>query len=95
MLTADGAFVQKLRGESVSLTRWTEDFFKSNPDEANPRAEANLYPDLPPHLSSDPNHVSSQTEPYFWGISSVVLDREERLYVVEYRRHRFQVYQKA
>ena len=52
-----------------------------------------LTPELPPHLTT-PYHVSSQTEPYFWGPVAVSLDREGRLYVVETNRHRFQVYQK-
>jgi hypothetical protein len=50
-------------------------------------------PELPAHLNT-PYHVSSQTEPYFWGPVSVSLDREGRLYVTETNRHRFQVYQK-
>ena len=57
------------------------------------RDESDLMPKLPDHLSS-PYHVSSQTEPYFWGPVSVSLDGEGRLYVTETNRHRIQVYQK-
>jgi len=52
-----------------------------------------LVPNLPPHLNT-PHHVSSQTEPYFWGPVSVTLDGEDRLYVTESNRHRVQIYQK-
>ncbi len=93
VLDPDGAFVQKLRGQAT-LTKWTEDFFESNVDERDTRAIADLYSPLPEHLQ-DPNNESSQIEPYFWGLTSLILDDEERLYVLEHRRHRFQIYRKV
>ena len=92
VLGPDGSFQLRLRGQAT-LSKWAEEFFASNPDEVETRAMANLIPDLPPHLNT-PYHVSTQTEPYFWGPVSVKLDREGRLYVTESARHRFQVYQK-
>ncbi len=93
VLDSDGSFVQKLRGQAT-LTKWTEEFFESNIDERDTRAIANMYPALPEHLQ-DPNNESSQTEPYFWGLTSLILDDQERLYVIENRRHRFQIFQRA
>ena len=93
VLGSDGSFQTKMRGES-GLTRWTEAFFESNVDERDTRAISNLIPDLPKHLKA-PYHVSSQTEPYFWGIAGVSLDKEGRLYVTESRRHRFQIYERG
>ena len=93
VLSADGSFQLKLRGQAT-LSKWTEEFFAANPDEAQTREISNLIPPLPPHLSS-PYHVSSQTESYFWAPVSVTLDGEGRLYVTESNRHRFQVYQRA
>ena len=93
MLGADGSFQTKLRGQAT-LTKWTEDFFASNPDERDTRAVANLVPTLPEHLS-DPYNVSSQTEPYFWGVMDLAFDAEGRLYVTEFRRHRLQIYERA
>ncbi len=87
-----GDFVLKLRGQAT-LSKWSEDFFDSNPDEVGTRAMANLIPNLPKHLR-DPHNESSQTEPYFWGPVSVTLDTN-MLYVTEHNRHRFQVYQKV
>lgn len=92
VLGPDGSFQLKLRGQAT-LSRWAEEFFAVNPDEKETRAMSNLIPDLPPHLNT-PHHISSQTEPYFWGPVSVKLDREGRLYVTEANRHRIQIYQK-
>ena len=88
----DGEFVLKLRGQAT-LSKWSNEFFASNPDEVRTRDMANLLPDLPDHLR-DPQNESSQTEPYFWGPVSVTLDTDDRLYVTEHNRHRFQVYRK-
>jgi DNA-binding beta-propeller fold protein YncE len=93
VLGPDGSFQLALRGQAT-LSKWAEEFFASNPDEAQTRAVANLIPRLPPHLNT-PYHISSQTEPYFWGPVSVKLDRHNRLYVPETNRHRVQIYQKT
>ena len=93
VLGPDGSFQDKQRGQA-GPSKWTEDFFKSNPDEKEARDIANLTPSLPPRLSSA-YHVSSQTEPYFWGVVAVTLDSEGRLYATDSRRHRVQVYRKA
>lgn len=92
VLGPDGKFQLLLRGEAT-LSKWAEDYFASNPEEKAVRDQANLFPELPEHLRT-PYHISSQTEPYFWGPVAVSLDREGRLYVTEANRHRFQVYQK-
>ena len=89
----DGSLVALLRGEGT-LSKWATEFLAANPDEMVVREKSNLFPDLPPHLSS-PYQVSSQTEPYFWGPVSVTLDGQGHLYVTETNRHRFQVYDVA
>ena len=92
VLDANGDFQTLLRGEAT-VSKWAQAYFDANPEEKAERDRSDLMPQLPPHLTS-PYHVSSQTEPYFWGPVAVSLDREGRLYVVETNRHRFQVYQK-
>ena len=92
MLGPDGGFQALLRGQAT-ISKWAADYFASNPEEKVERDNADLMPSLPDHLSS-PYHISSQTEPYFWGPVSVSLDGEGRLYVTEANRHRVQVYQK-
>ena len=89
---ADGGFQVLLRGEGTA-SKWAAEYFEVNPEEKKERDTSNLFPKLPEHLTS-PYHVSSQTEPYFWGPVSVSLDKDGRLYVTETNRHRFQVYQK-
>ena len=93
VLGPDGSFQVQLRGQAT-LSKWAQEFISVNPDEKETRAMSNLIPDLPPHLNT-PHHISSQTEPYFWGPVSVKLDKEGRLYVTEANRHRIQVYQKG
>ena len=92
ILGPDGAFQVLLRGQAT-ISKWAADYFAANPEEKKERDVSNLIPTLPAHLT-DPYHISSQTEPYFWGPISVSLDRKGRLYVTEANRHRFQVYQK-
>ncbi|MDA1128256.1 MAG: NHL repeat-containing protein [Chloroflexi bacterium] len=92
VLGPDGSFQLLLRGQATA-SKWAEDYFASNPEEKAERDVANLHPDLPAHLNT-PYHISSQTEPFFWGPVSVSLDHQGRLYVAETNRHRFQVYQK-
>jgi len=75
------------------MSKWGEEYLASNPEERAERDVSNLIPELPAHLNT-PYHISSQTEPYFWGPVSVSLDDKGRLYVTETNRHRFQVYQK-
>ena len=92
VLDPEGGFQLLLRGQAT-VSKWAQDYFDANPEEKVERDRSDLLPELPPHLNT-PYHISSQTEPYFWGPVSVSLDREGRLYVVETNRHRFQVYQK-
>ena len=92
VLNPEGEVVLKLRGQAT-LSKWAEDFFASNPDEMRERERSNLVPELPSHLQT-PQQISAQTEPYFWGLASVTLDREGRLYATESNRHRIQVFAK-
>ena len=88
----DGSFVLVERGQATN-SRWAEDYLNVNLEEKATREISNLVPELPPHLNT-PQHVSAQTEPYFWGPVSVRFDRDGRLYIPESNRHRMQIYQR-
>jgi len=92
ILDRDGTYICSELSGSTLTTKWTKDFFESNIDERYTRENSNLIPDLPEHLKM-PYHKSLQTEPFFWGITDLTLDLEERLYVTEHRRHRIQIYE--
>ena len=93
VLAPDGSFQLNLRGQAT-LSKWAEEFLAANDDEKSARDRSDLTPPLPEHLNSA-YHVSSQTEPYFWGPVSVSLDGNGRLYVTLTNRHRFQIYRKV
>ena len=92
-LDPDGRFIQKLRGEAT-VSQWGQEFLEVNPDEAIPRAESNLVPNLPSHFTN-PDWISAVSEPLFAGPVSVKLDGDGRLYVTEAQRHRIQIYERV
>jgi DNA-binding beta-propeller fold protein YncE len=63
----------------ATLSRWGREFLESSPDVVALREVA---ADLEP-------------EKRFWGVVSVRLDGEGRLYTVEHSRHRVQIYERA
>ena len=91
VLDPGGGLVQKLRGEA-GLSKWAEEYFESNVDEAEARSRANLEPDLG---IDDPWEESSFVEKYFWGPISVKLDAQEKVFVTESNRHRVQIYERV
>ena len=93
VLDPEGNFVQMLRGEST-LSKWAQDFFEANDDEAAAREKSTIYPVMTEEVDT-PYEESARTEPYFWGPVSVKLDTQGRLYVVETNRHRIQVYERV
>ena len=86
----EGGHVQSLRGEAT-LSKWAQEFLDANPDESTQRDISDLKPDLPKHFNT-PYLISTQIETYFWGLSSVVIDNNSKLYVIESSRHRIQIY---
>ncbi|PON10484.1 hypothetical protein C2W62_49815 [Candidatus Entotheonella serta] len=72
-----------------------QDYFISNQDELEERQHADLEPELDLLPSDGPREASASIEKLFWGPTSVKLDREGRLYVVDSCRHRIQIYQKS
>ena len=94
LLDPDGGFMDSFRGES-GVSKWGDDYFVSNQDELEERRMADLEPelDLPPDDLY--REESASIEKLFWGPTSVKVDAQGRVYVVESCRHRIQVYGKT
>jgi len=92
ILNPKGHFIQKLRGEATD-SEWAKDFLSVNVEEAKAREKANMEPEFD-FFNDDPHEESSHIEKLFWGPVSLLLDKEERLFITETNRHRIQVYKK-
>ena len=89
-----GQFLTSLRGDSEP-SRWAQDYFNANPDESRARAESNLEPQIGSGVAARSQHrreESANVEKLFWGPTSVRLDGQGRVYVVDSLRHRIQIY---
>lgn len=91
VLSDDGEFITSLRGQA-GLSTWAQEYLEANADEFDARSRFVPVFDVD---VDDPHEQSARVEPYFWDPVTCVLDEQERLYVLETCRHRFQVYQKA
>lgn len=91
VLTPDGGFMLGLRG-NATLSPWAQEYLEANSDEREARS---TFVPVFKVDTDDPHETSARIEPYFWDPVAVVLDQQERLYVLETGRHRFQVYRKA
>ena len=93
VLGSDGSFVTKLLGDS-GLSKWADEYYVSNMDELEARNLADLEPqpdlDAPDFLREKSNSI----EKLFWGPTSVKVDNEGHVCVVESCRYRIQVYLK-
>ena len=91
LLDPDGNFLTKLRGEAT-LNPWAQEYLEAQADENAARAKFVPVFEVD---TNDPAEVSARIEPYFWDPVTVVLDDEDRAYVLETCRHRFQIYERA
>ena len=94
VLGPDGSFRAKFRGEAT-LSKWSKDYFVSNQDQLEERQKANMEPQLVLFPWESLGEESANIEKYFWGPTSVKLDDQDRVYVVDTGRARIQVYEKA
>lgn len=85
-----GQVLANLRGDSVP-SKWAQDYFAANPDEAKARSESNLEPPVK-HLGGERREESANIEKLFWGPTAVKLDSQGRVYIVDSLRHRIQIY---
>lgn len=86
----DGGFVQVERGQAT-ISKWAQDFLDTNVEESEARANSDLEPEIE-FNTDDPHEASAHIEKYFWGPTSVTLDADNHLLVVDSNRHRLQVF---
>ena len=90
-LDPDGGYITSLRGQAT-LGEWAVEYLNANADELDARSR--FVPEFEVDVD-DEHEASARIESYFWDPVTVVLDEQERVYVLETCRHRFQVYEKA
>ena len=91
VLDPDGNFLLKLRGEAT-LSAWAREYLEAQADENEARSS---FVPIFEVDTDDPSEVSARTEPYFWDPVTVVVDDDDRAYVLETCRNRFQIYEKV
>ena len=80
-----------MRGEATP-NPWAQEYLEAQADEH--AARSSFVPVFEVD-TDEPTEVSARIEPYFWDPVTVVLDDEDRAYVLETCRHRFQIYERA
>ena len=91
VLDPDGNFLAKLKGEAT-LGKWAAEYMDSQQDEFRARSTFEPYFDVD---TDDKNEIAARIEPYFWDPVTVALDKEDRSFVLETGRHRFQIYERV
>ncbi len=91
ILDSEGNFIEQLQGEAT-LSLWSREYLDSQADEARARSTFEPFFEVDTDNQSE---VSARIEPYFWDPVDVALDAEDRVYVLETCRHRFQIYEKV
>jgi len=93
ILGPDGSFYEKFRGESM-LSTWALEYFTTNQDELEEREKANMEPELNLAQGNFSSDESASVEKLFWGPTTVKVDDQGRVFVVDTSRHRIQVFVK-
>ena len=93
IFTPDGEVAAILLGDATTSS-WAADYLSANPDEQRARYEADLKPAVNPWRDHH-REASAGIESRFWGPSSITVDAEGRIYVVDSCRHRVQIYRKT
>lgn len=95
VLDPEGAFVAQFRGES-GLSKWAEDWFASDHmDLLEVRQKSDMDPPLDPPVGEFFRNEPAGIEKLFWAPTTVKVDAEGKVYVIDTCRHRIQVYEKA
>ena len=93
VLGPDGGFVTKFRGDG-GMSKWAEDFMEGNPHYRRERQKVELEPKREGIVYSSPRDEAAANEKLFWGPTSVKIDSQGRIFVVDSCRHRIQIFRK-
>ena len=91
VLDPEGNFLDSQRG-SADLNPWALEYFEAQQDEK--LARSSYVPVYEPD-TDEVREISARMEPYFWDPCAVMVDSENRVYVLETCRHRFQIFERA
>ena len=95
VLGPDGSFIAQFKGES-KLSKWAEDWFASDHmDLLEVRLKSDMEPPLDPPVGEFFRNEPAGIEKLFWAPTTVKVDAEGKVYVIDTCRHRIQVYEKA
>ena len=91
VLAQDGTFLSKFRGES-GMSKWAHEYFSANMHEFEEREKADLEPQVDLPENDYLRNESANVEKLFWGPTTVKIDDQGRIYVVDTGRARVQIY---
>ena len=95
VLGPDGAYRAQFKGES-GLSKWAQDWFASDHmDLLEEREKSNMEPPLDPPVGEFFRNEPAGIEKLFWAPTTVKLDEQGNIYIVDTCRHRIQVYRQA
>ena len=81
----------KFRGES-GMSKWAHEYFSANMHEFEEREKADLEPQVDLPAKDYLRNESANIEKLFWGPTTVKIDDQGRIYVVDTGRARVQIY---
>jgi len=87
----DSNVIDVKRGQA-DLNPWALEYFESQQDEKLARS---TYEPVYKTDTGDIREISARIEPYFWDPCAVMLDEDNRVYVLETCRHRFQMFDRC
>ncbi|MCX8278437.1 MAG: hypothetical protein OTJ43_09255, partial [Dehalococcoidia bacterium] len=82
--------VEQNEGQAT-ISKWAQDFLDANVEESAARDASDLDMDLV-FNSDDPHERSAHIEKLFWAPTSIALDSDGHVLVVDSNRHRLQVF---
>ena len=91
VIDSEGNFLAASRGEAIQPNPWVVEYFTGVLDE---KAARDTFVPIFDVDTQDEHEISARIEPYFWDPCSVILDEQNRVYVLETCRHRFQVFER-